>query len=172
MASQRRSRVVLGAVLGTVGVLLVGGVFFLVFGVIYPPPGDPVAVTDVAPGRPFVAEWIADGYPKRAWLDFTCYGCGFPFRGSATIEANGVPCGTANIEVDSEGGYAVSGYEGGSENTRHGLLLFDVPALPAGARARITGVLSVPSPTIIWSSDPSRPPAPPSLPLLRFWVAR
>ena len=161
----------LGLSLG--GSLAMAGVLFVVFGVANPPPGDPVATADFQPGQTFTAEWIADGYPKRAWLDFDCYGCAFPFRGSARIASGGIETAVANIEVWSEDGYAVSSYEGGGEDAMHGKLLFDVPALPAGVPARITGVLSVASPRLVWSSDPSATTAPPPrFTLLRFWVAR
>lgn len=151
--------------------LLTAGIFFLVFGVIYPPPGQPLATVDVTPGQTFVADWIADGYPKRAWLDFDCYGCAFPFRGSAVVEADGARVAEVPIEVWTSSGYAVSSYEGGNENKYHAKLLFDVPALPSGAHARIHGVMTVPAPTIVWSSDPNPQPTPPQFQYLRFWVA-
>ena len=135
-------------------------------------PGPVVAETNVAFGRPFTVEWVADGQPARAWVDFECERCNFPFSGSAIVEANGVRVAAVPIELWMGQGQATSSVEAGGYNSLTGKLLFDVPAIPAGNRARVTGVMNNGTVTVVWSSGPPTPQPPPSFTKFRFYVTR
>lgn len=166
-----RKLVIVAAAVGVPSLLGLAALV-VVFGFVHPPPGDTLASVDVVPGQTFTVEWVSDGAPARAWLDFDCSGCGFPFTGRARIDANGTQVADLPFEVRRSNGYAVSSSRSGDESAMHGKLLFDVPAMRAGARARITGVLITPAPELVWSSSGRTTASPPRFELLRFWVAR
>ena len=154
--------------------LVLGGVLFVVFVVIYPSPGTPIASVDVRPDVPFSLEFTSDGEKKRAFLTVDCTGCG----GDIAHGTFGVWSGDSQVAShsidDMDNGYTYTSHEWPNRDRLIGHLLFDIPPQPAGAKVRITGTLTFPPPTLIGISPPSAPHdgPPPKVTECRIWVAK
>jgi len=155
---------------------LVGGVLALVFLVIFPSPGPPIASKNLRVGEPFRLEYTSGGDPQRLFVDLDCLGCGQTLlKGTITLtRGDGLPTGTEEIDWNGNG-YTVEHTEAGNRETFEGHLMFKIPAQPTGSVVRLEGTLETPSPTLVTVAWPPSGPHDGPMPtakVLRLWVAR
>jgi hypothetical protein len=148
-----------------VPMLLLGGSLFVVFFVIYPFPGDPIASVDVKPDQPFSLEYTSDGEEKRAFFDVDCTGCRSRI-GHGTFEV-----WVAGKRVST---HTYHHSEIGNRDVLEGHLLFDIDAQPVGTMVQLKGVVSVPPPTLIgvWPPSSAHDGPPPKIDVCKVWVAK
>ncbi len=154
--------------------LLLGGILFVVFFVIYPSPGNPIASVDVKPDQPFSLEFKSDGEKKRVFVDIDCTGCSGKI-GSGTFE---VWVGDKRVSTqrvnDLSNGYTHYHLEDGNREKLEGHLLFDAGTHPAGSTVQVKGTLTLPPPTLIgvWPPSAAHDGPPPRIDECKVWVAK
>jgi hypothetical protein len=151
-----------------VSVVLVAGVGLplIMYYVVSPPPGPPLAVVDIRSGQPFELTFVSNGRTPRVFLDMQCKSCSFPVGGALTLSGGDRVPNTVTISVGSSRDRAWGGHDRELEQR----LLTDGPALPSGTKMVLKGSLVV-GPARGLTGSPIKDAPPPLVKVLRVTVA-
>jgi hypothetical protein len=168
METQARRRLLKVALLLFPVLLLVSiGLPFVMFHLVSPPPGPPLAVMEIRSGQPFELPFLSNGQAPRVFLDMQCESCSLPITGTLKLSVGKRTFHQAEISAGDSRDRAWGGHD--RKLDQH--LLYDGPASSAGTRVVLSGSLVVGVARGSLLSSPIKGAPPTKVRVLRVTVA-